>query len=164
MSSGSKANSSHVTEFSLAAWITLLLPFGSAFAVDSINKNSDGVALKEFDPVAYFTEGQPTKGKKEFEYQWMGAKWYFSSAANRERFIENPRQYVPQYGGYCAYAVSKGHTADISPKAWKIVDGKLYLNNGWFAANLWGRNIPVNIEKADKNWPKILNQDSPTQK
>ena len=134
MRHGLKANSSHVAEFSLATWITLLLPF-RAFAIDSINKTSDGVALKDFDPVAYFTEGQPIKGKKDFTYQWMGAKWYFSSAANRDRFIEKPRQYAPQYGGYCAYAVSKGHTADISPKAWKIVDGKLYLNNGWIAAN-----------------------------
>ena len=163
MRSGLLVNSSHVTKFSLATWITLLLPFGIAFAVDSANKNSDGVAIKEFDPVAYFTEGKPIKGKKDFEYQWLGAKWYFSSAANRDRFIENPSQYAPQYGGYCAYAVSKGHTADISPKAWKIVNGKLYLNNGLVAANLWGSNIPENIKKADENWPKILNQDKKAQ-
>lgn len=157
-----KGNSSYAAEFSLATWFMLLLPF-KAFASESINKNSEGVALKDFDPVAYFTQGQPIKGKKDLPYQWMGAKWYFSSAANRDRFIENPGKYAPQYGGYCAYAVSRGHTADISPKAWKIVDGKLYLNNGWIAASLWERNIPENIEKANKNWPKILNQESATQ-
>ncbi len=129
---------------------------GTVLAIDPVNKTSASAALKGYDPVAYFTEGKPIKGLSEFQHQWMGAKWYFSSVANRESFTANPEKYAPQYGGYCAYAVSKGHTADISPSAWKIVDGKLYLNNGWVAEKLWKRNIPENIQKADRNWPKIL--------
>jgi len=128
----------------------------TAFAIDPVNKTSAGAALKGYDPVAYFTEGKPVKGLREFQHEWMGAKWYFLSAANRDLFIANPEKYAPRYGGYCAYAVSKGHTADISPSAWKIVDGRLYLNNGWVAEKLWKRNIPENIGNADRNWPKIL--------
>ena len=134
------------------------LTSGAALAIDPVNKTSTGVTLKGYDPVSYFKVDKPVKGLSEFQYEWMGVKWYFSSAANRDLFIASPEKYAPQYGGYCAYAVSKGHTADISPSAWKIVDGKLYLNNGWLAEKLWKRNILENIEKADKNWPKILNQ------
>lgn len=140
---------------------TLLALFFSSnlFALEPINKNAEGVTLKGFDPVAYFTESKPLPGRKEFQYEWSGAKWYFVNQANRESFMKDPAKYAPQYGGYCAYAVSKGYTADISPKAWKIVGGKLYLNNGVIAASLWGRDIPGNIEKAEKNWPEILRQE-----
>ena len=138
----------------------LLVPFSpaKAYTTDSINKNPAGVALKGYDPVAYFTEGKPVKGLNDFTYEWMGAEWHFSSAANRELFIASPEKYAPQYGGYCAYAVSRGHTADISPNYWKVVAGRLYLNNGWLAERLWKLSIPENIEKANQNWPKILNQ------
>jgi YHS domain-containing protein len=143
-------------DFSMFLTVAMGLVSVTALAVDPVNKTSAGAALKGYDPVAYFTEGKPVKGLSEFQHEWMGAKWYFLSAANRDLFIANPEKYAPRYGGYCAYAVSKGHTADISPSAWKIVDGKLYLNNGWVAEKLWKRNIPENIDKADRNWPKIL--------
>ena len=161
MNSGLKINTLKFGVISsLSAWAFGLFSIGNVFAIEPINRNSEGVALKGYDAVAYFAEGKPIMGKKEFEFQWMGVKWYFSSAANRTLFINHPESYAPQYGGYCAYAVSKGHTADISPKAWKIVDNKLYLNNGVLAESLWGRNIPDNIEKANKNWPLILGQKS----
>ena len=147
-----------ILNFLVLVTVGIGLMSGTVLAIDPINKGADGVAIKGFDPVAYFTQGKPTKGLSEFQYEWMGVKWYFSSAVNRELFIANPGRYSPRYGGYCAYAVSKGHTADISPSAWKIVDGKLYLNNGWVAEKLWKLNIPENIEKADKNWPKIQGQ------
>jgi YHS domain-containing protein len=136
--------------------LCLLAPQG-ALAVEPLNRDPSGVALKGYDPVAYFMEGKPVKGKKEHQHEWMGAKWYFSTAANRDLFAEAPERYAPQYGGYCAYAVSRGYTADISPDQWKIVEDKLYLNNGWLATKLWKRNIPENIRKADENWPKIVN-------
>jgi YHS domain-containing protein len=82
-----------------------------AYATAPINKNSTGVALKGYDAVAYFTENKPVKGLSQFSHEWMGAKWYFSSAANRDLFVADPQKYVPQYGGYCAYAVSKGPTS-----------------------------------------------------
>jgi YHS domain-containing protein len=78
------------------------------------------------DPV--YQQAGPVKGSAQFSYEWQGATWLFSSAENRDRFNAEPDRYAPQYGGFCAYAVSKGRTASIDPEAWKIVDGKLYLN------------------------------------
>ncbi len=134
----------------------LLTFMGPAFAIEPINKTSDGVAIKGYDPVAYFTDRRPVKGTEEFEYVWMGAKWRFSSAQHRNLFAENPEKYAPRYGGYCAYAVSLGSIADIDPEAWTIFDGKLYLNLSKKVKELWSKDIPGNIKKADENWPKIL--------
>ncbi len=134
--------------------VGVLLAFSSAEAVTPIN-NSPGATLKGYDAVAYFTEGKPVKGNKRYEYDWMGAKWHFSSAENRDLFAKNPGQYAPKYGGYCAYAVSQGVTADIDPMAWKIVDGNLYLNLSQAVARIWSKDIPGYIAKADKNWPKL---------
>ncbi len=128
--------------------------FGAGQAVDAVNVTSDGVALKGYDPVAYFTGGEPVKGSEEFQTTWSGAIWRFSSAANRELFSQDPEKYAPQYGGYCAYAVSKGHTAGVSPKAWKVVDGKLYLNHR-FAKGKFDKDVKGAIARADENWPKI---------
>jgi YHS domain-containing protein len=116
----------------------------------------DGVAIKGTDPVAYFTENAPVQGSEEFAYEWQGATWHFSSAENRDKFAANPEQYAPQYGGYCAYAVSKGSTAPIDPGAWKIVDGKLYLNFDKSVQEKWEKDIPGYIEKANANWPGVL--------
>jgi YHS domain-containing protein len=121
-----------------------------------INATSDGVAIKGYDPVAYFTEGRPVKGKTEFQFEWQGAKWRFASAEHRDLFKADPGKYAPQYGGYCAYAVSQGKTADIDPGAWNIVDGKLYLNLSTDVQKIWSSDIPGYINKADRNWPHIL--------
>jgi len=133
-----------------------LLTLSPAFAIEPINKPSDGVAIKGYDPVAYFTDGKPVKGNRAFEYVWMGAKWHFSSAAHKDLFIKNSEQYAPKYGGYCAYAVSVGSVADIDPEAWNIVAGRLYLNLSKKIRDKWGKDIPGNIKKADEKWPAIL--------
>jgi YHS domain-containing protein len=115
-----------------------------------------GLAVRGYDPVAYFTENQPVEGNSQFAYDWQGATWHFASAKNRDLFTQNPAKYAPQYGGYCAWAVKKGGTAPSDPQAWKIVNGKLYLN---FDANVqaqWQQDIPGNIAKADQNWPAVL--------
>lgn len=77
-----------------------LLMVSSAFSIEPVNKSSDGSAIKGYDSVAYFTQGKPVKGSKEFEYEWMGAKWHFSGAAHRDLFIKDPEKYAPKYGGY----------------------------------------------------------------
>ena len=140
----------------LIAAVFYLLTFTPAFAVEPVNKTSDGVAIRGYDPVAYFTDGRPVKGSREFEHVWMGAEWHFSSAGHRDLFIRDPEKYAPKYGGYCAYAVSRGSTADIDPEAWSIVDGKLYLNLSRKIRDRWNKDIPGNIRKADENWPGIL--------
>lgn len=120
--------------------------------------DSAGLAIRGTDPVAYFVEGMPVAGQAEFEYEWQGATWRFASETNRDRFIEDPEAYAPQYGGYCAWAVSQGYTAPVDPDAWKIVDGKLYLNFNRGVQRRWERDVPGNIAKADQNWPGVLGQ------
>ena len=114
-----------------------------------------GVALKGYDPVAYFDEGAPTVGDPAIRYQWQGATWLFSTPAHRERFVAAPARYAPQYGGYCAFAVSRGAIADADPDQWAVVDGKLYVNNNAFAKKFWDQDRPANIEAGDSNWPLI---------
>jgi YHS domain-containing protein len=113
------------------------------------------VAIEGTDPVAYFTDGRPVEGSSDFEHEWMGATWRFVSAANRDRFAADPETYAPQYGGYCAWAVANGYTAKIDPEAWRIVDGKLYLNYSKDVQTQWSEDVPGNITKGDANWPKL---------
>jgi YHS domain-containing protein len=114
------------------------------------------VAVSGHDPVAYFTAGRPVEGSKAFTASWMGAEYRFASAANRDRFKADPARYAPQYGGYCAWAVSQGYTAPADPKVWKVVNGKLYLNYDASVGRTWAADIPGFIAKADANWPKVL--------
>ena len=115
-----------------------------------------GVAVDGSDVVAYFTQGAPVAGDPAITHEYMGATWHFSSAANRDLFAADPAAYAPQYGGYCAYAVSQGYTAPTVPEAWSIVDDKLYLNFSTSVRSRWERDIPAHIAAADANWPAVL--------
>ena len=117
-----------------------------------------GVAVRGTDVVAYVTEGRPVAGRAEFTHAWRGADWRFASAANRDRFATDPERYAPAYGGFCAYAVSEGYTAPIDPAAWRIVDGRLYLNYDRSVQRRWERDIPGRIARADANWPRLAAQ------
>jgi YHS domain-containing protein len=122
--------------------------------VDELNLQH-GVALKGYDPVAYFAEGGPAAGNAATSYRWHGATWLFSTPEHREAFMADPQHYAPQFGGYCAFALSRGTTADADPHQWAIVDGKLYVNNNGFAKKLWDLDRPANIAAGDTNWPLI---------
>jgi YHS domain-containing protein len=150
--------------FVSGVFLPLLLAFGLALAtapsasgssskspVDPVN-SEDRIAVKGYDPVAYFTNGQPTAGLEQYSYTWKGKTYRFGSADNLQRFKADPAKYVPQYGGYCAFAMSIDRIADIDPKQWAIVDGKLYLNNNFFSQTLWSLNKGSRIESADRNW------------
>ena len=113
-------------------------------------------AIRGYDPVAYFDQRGPVKGSQQFSHPWRGATWYFASAENRDKFAAEPERYAPRYGGYCAYAVSQGYTADIDPSAWSVVDGRLYLNYSLGVRERWRKDIPGYIRKADENWPAVL--------
>ncbi|MCL5779222.1 YHS domain protein [Limibaculum sp. FT325] len=115
-----------------------------------------GAAINGFDPVAYFKERRPVEGSSELTYDWNGATWRFANSTNRDRFAAHPEAFAPQYGGYCAWAVSQGYTASTDPEAWKIVDGKLYLNYSKSVQARWEEDLPENIAKGNANWPKVL--------
>lgn len=115
-----------------------------------------GKAINGYDPVAYFTQGKPVEGMSGFTQDWMGATWRFANAANRDAFAGDPAKYAPQYGGYCAWAVSQGYTASTDPEAWKIVGGKLYLNYSKGIQKRWESGGTASlIAKGDANWPGI---------
>lgn len=119
------------------------------------NQTNNGVAIRGADPVAYFKEGKAVAGSEQYTYEWGNATWRFSSEENRDLFAENPEKYAPQYGGFCAWAVSQNELQGIDPDAWSIVDGKLYLNYNESVQNTWKRNIQYNINNADRNWPRL---------
>jgi YHS domain-containing protein len=138
------------------ALIAALLLSPVAFAQKPTVFSDRNGAIRGHDPVAYFDQKGPVKGSKQFSHAWRGATWYFASAENRDKFAAEPERYAPRYGGYCAYAVSQGYTADIDPAAWSIVDGKLYLNYSLRIRERWNKDIPGHIRKADTNWPAVL--------
>ena len=116
-------------------------------------------AIRGVDPVAYFDlepGEKAVRGLDEFTYQHQGALWKFASAENRDAFAANPEKYTPQYGGYCAFAVSHGFTKPINVDAWKIVDGKLYLNLSKRVKRKWEKDQTAAITRADNNWQTAL--------
>ena len=116
----------------------------------------NGIALRGYDPVAYFTDKSPTKGSAEHSLEWRGATWHFASAENRDKFDEDPEKYTPQYGGYCAWAVAvKGQAYAIDPTAWRVVNDKLYLNFSHDIQSKWEKDIPGFIADGDKKWPEL---------
>ncbi len=115
-----------------------------------------GFAINGYDPVGYFTDGKPVDGSDAHTLVWNDATWRFSSAENLATFEADPETYAPQYGGYCAYAVSRGYTASTDPDAWTIHENKLYLNYNRIVRSLWEVDIPGNVQKGDNNWPGVL--------
>lgn len=114
-------------------------------------------AVRGYDVVAYFTDGKPLKGDKQFSFEWQGAEWRFASAEHRAAFQAEPEKYAPQYGGYCAYAIAaKDELVSTDPDAWAIVDGKLYLNYSREVQGWWEEKREEFIKQGDRNWPSHL--------
>lgn len=116
----------------------------------------DGIAIRGIDPVAYFKKSAPVMGSSSHATMWNGATWHFESAENLADFEADPVAFAPKYGGYCAYAVSKGGTATTDPQAWTIHENRLYLNFNLTVRGIWSKDIPGNVAKADANWPGVL--------
>ncbi len=109
-------------------------------------------AVNGYDPVAYFTEGKAVPGLEAFSGHWGNAEWKFSSEENAALFLEDPEKYAPQFGGFCAFAISKGFTANSDPGAFEIVDGKLYLFADGGVKSDWNANQEENIRICEANW------------
>lgn len=114
-----------------------------------------GLAAHGYDTVAYFSEQRPVEGRPEFVEHWRGVDWRFASREHQVTFAADPERYAPQYGGYCAFAVSRGTTADGDPLQWAVVRERLYLNNNAFAKSLWDRDREASIAAGDINWPLL---------
>ena len=124
-------------------------------AQHKVDQQPDRVAIKGYDPVAYFTVRAPMKGAPEFEYIWDDARWQFASATHRDLFAADPSRYAPQYGGYCATALALNYIADPDPEVWTIRDGKLYLNHTRKGQDVWRADPASHIAKAALNWERL---------
>ena len=136
------------------ALVTLIAPSARASDVNQ----TDGLALRGFDPVAYFTQNKALKGEPQLTTVYKGVTYEFASKEDQATFQGNPEMYVPQFGGFCAFAVSKGVKADIDPHAFAINDGKLYVNYSERALKAYQEDIKGNTGKADHNWPDVAKQ------
>ena len=136
---------------------TLALGLSAAsFAADiDMNANGNDLAISGYDPVAYFTQKAPTKGSDNFAATYKNAIYQFSSAKNRDLFRASPAKYAPQFGGFCAFGVTKGRKFDTDPTAWRVVDGKLYLNLNKDVQKVWLKDVPGYITNANQTWPTI---------
>ena len=118
----------------------------------------DGIAIRGYDPVAYFTDGKAARGSPEYTTQYQSSTFQFSSREHRDAFAADPEKYAPQYRGYCAYGTSTGYKAAIDPVQFTIVNGKLYLNYNEDVRKTWSKDIPGYIAKADARWPEVSRQ------
>ncbi len=115
------------------------------------------IAIKGYDTVAYFTEHKAMKGDEQFSAMYNGTEWQFSNAANLAAFKDNPEKYVPQYGGYCAYAVAeKNRLVSSDLEVWKIINNKLYLNYNADIQKMWEKNLTEDINKGDVNYLNLI--------
>lgn len=149
------------------AAITSVLVLGviaPAHAADEVNVSkgltAEGapLALHGYDPVAFFTEAIPTAGSDEYAVVHEGATYYFASRAHRKAFRANPGQYVPAFGGFCAYGVSVGKKFDGDPRYWTIWNDRLYLNLNAKIAEKFMADVQGAVAKADTNWREIRNR------
>ncbi len=120
-----------------------------------INVDKNGVIIDGYDPVAFFTESKPVKGKSEFQADYKGAIYYFASEQNKQTFQQNPEKYKVQFGGWCAYAVSLGRIAPIDIKTWSIINDRLVIQHNNRAVRGWEKDPQGNLVKADKYWPYV---------
>ena len=127
----------------------------SAFAVDHANSTP---AVQGYDVVSYHTAKRPARGNGHYVATHQGATYQFASEQNQQLFEANPEQYIPAYGGYCAFGASVGKKFTGDPEVWRIVDGTLYLNLDAEIQKEWLKDIPGRIAAADKNWKKIRNK------
>lgn len=123
-----------------------------------LNVDDDGIAIKGYDPVSYFVSDKPLEGQEDLTFEYVGATYQFASQQNLDTFKADPAKYAPAYGGWCAYAVGKGYTADANPKTYKILDGKLLLFYNKFFTNTldkWNKDEEKLSKSAEQNWPTI---------
>ncbi len=147
----------HSTPASSRAVVAGLFMAGlmSMNAMAGVFNETNGVAIDGYDPVAYLVEQKPVKGRAEFSSVFKDSTFHFKSAANRDMFASAPEKFAPQYAGYCAFGVSRGYKAAISPDAFTVVDGKLYLNYNAEVKTMWTKDMPGYIGKANGNWAVV---------
>lgn len=109
------------------------------------------VAIKGYDPVAYFTLGKPVRGHADLELEWDDRRYRFSSAEHRERFRADPLRYAPQFPDFCAMSLTRGEVVEANPEHWLIADGKLYMFGKSIGPKLFQERLVENVERANNS-------------
>ena len=157
---------SNVVKMLVAALSLAALPAALPAATNpapAVYSASDGLAAGGYDVTAYFSKGKAVRGNSKHELMLRGVTWRFASAESLAKFKSDPAAYAPQFGGYCAWAVSQGYIAPGDPEQWKVVDGKLYLNFNSRAKELWEADQSDAIRRGHANWPRVLTENQETQ-
>ncbi len=141
----------------------LLAVFAATFALPVaaqtktlINLDKTGLAIQGYDPVAFFTDGKPVKGKPEFPSRHNGALYHFASKEHRDLFKADPAKYEPAFGGYCAFGVSRSKLVEIDVEAFQIVDGRLLLQYSKGVRDDFNKDTRGNLARANANWPTLV--------
>ncbi len=129
-----------------------------------VNRDSNGLALQGYDPVAYFTDKKPVMGTTEFRTKLHGATYQFASKEHLAMFEADPGKYEPAFGGWCGYAVSIDKLSPISPEFFEILDGRLVLQHNERAWKAWHEDVAGNLKKADANWPGLVAENAAPEK
>lgn len=138
------------------ALMTSLLVSGQKYNGHFLNNvDANGVIIDGYDPVAFFTENKPVKGDPQYKHSYEEAIYHFASQEHLDLFKANPEKYKPQFGAWCAYAVSLGRTAPIDVNTFSIIDGRLVIQHNQKAVNGWNKNPAGNLQLADKYWPRV---------
>lgn len=143
-----------------------LLPFSClvvtaslALAEPKSNVDQNGVGIQGYDPVAFFTDGKPVLGNEQFHSKYHDVTYRFVSAEHQAMFENDPAKYEPQFGGYCAYGVAKGHLAPVKIDAFQIVDGRLLMQYDMKVKETFNKDQEGNLQAADKKWPALTEKD-----
>jgi len=137
------------------AGLLLMLASAPVASAQAVNLDRSGLALSGYDAVAYQLENVARAGSPEFTTTHAGGTYRFATAANRDAFVADPEKYLPAYGGYCAFGVSRGYKVAVDPAAFRVVEGRLYLNYSKSVQQQWLKDIPGFIAKANTNWPEL---------
>lgn len=124
-----------------------------------VNTDKQGLGLKGHDPVGFFTEGRPVLGRAQYESTYNGVRYRFGSAENKRLFDADPAKYEPQFGGFCAYGVSRGYAVDIELDAFQIVNGRLLMQYNKDVREKFNEEPQANLRKADEKWPKVVEKE-----
>ena len=141
--------------------LLIVMAFGNSSRAQAVNgkyfNNVDdkGVILDGYDPVAFFTDQKPVKGDPSISFTYQDAIYYFASRQHLEIFKADPEKYKPQFGGWCAYAVSLGRIAPIDVNTFSIVNGRLVIQHNQRAVNGWNKDVQGNLQLADRYWPRV---------
>lgn len=157
-----KAEESRFFKYVFAGMVLLLVMFVTISANAQLNGgshfnnlNTNGVILDGYDPVAFFTDNKPVKGDAKFQFKYEDAIYYFASQEHLDLFKKDPEKYKPQFGAWCAYAVSLGRVAPIDVNTFSIVNGRLVIQHNQRAVNGWNKDVQGNLTLADKYWPRV---------